>query len=72
MIKTCPHCGGTAYLNSTYSFKIRKYFVVVRCDICGAQGKAYASDNSPEEDNWDSVACNDAINAWNMRAGESR
>lgn len=66
-IKPCPHCGGTSCLNSSYSYKIRKYFVFVKCDICGAQGKIYLSGNDPNEDEWNNAACNDAINAWNMR-----
>ena len=46
-IKTCPHCGGMSWLNSNYSFKSRKYFVFVKCDICGAQGKIYLSPENP-------------------------
>ena len=69
-IKTCPHCGGTACLNSNYSYKTRSYFVFVKCDICGAQGKIYNSPEDPQATNWDNVACEDAINAWNMRVAE--
>lgn len=66
-IKTCPHCGGSACLNSAYSYKIRSYFVFVKCDICGATGKTYNSADDPAEDGWNTTACNDAIKAWNLR-----
>lgn len=66
-VKTCPHCGGSACLNAGYSHKARAFFVFVKCDICGAQGKTYSSKEDPAADGWDSSACRDAINAWNMR-----
>lgn len=61
---------GTATLTANYSYRIRKNFVFVKCDICGAQGKIYNSEEEPEEVNWDNQACRDAIEAWNMRNGE--
>lgn len=67
VIKPCPHCGGIACINANYSYKVRKYFVFVKCDICGAQAKIYTCDNHPSEEDWDNVACRDALNAWNMR-----
>lgn len=70
-LKPCPHCGGTACLNANYSYKSRSYFVFVRCDICGAQGKIYNSSQNPEESGWSSAACNDAARAWNMRYKET-
>lgn len=68
-VKTCPHCGGTACLNANCSYKKRTYFVFVRCDICGAQGKVYSSPEDPAAENWENDACIDAIKAWNMRVG---
>jgi DnaJ-class molecular chaperone len=68
-IKACPHCGGTACLNSNYSYKARTYFVMVKCDICGAQGKIYNSPEEPAAAEWNNAACIDAISAWNMRKG---
>lgn len=70
-VKTCPHCGGTACLTSNYSYKTRTYFVMCKCDICGAQGKIFASDEEPTTANWENAPCQDAINAWNMRYGGS-
>lgn len=70
-IKPCPHCGGTACLTSNYSYKIRSYFVFVKCDICGAQAKVYKSDEEPAAADWNNPACIDAITAWNMRSGET-
>lgn len=69
-IKPCPHCGGTACLNSNYSYKARSYFVFVKCDICGAAGKIYNSKDEPAAAGWNIPACNDAVNAWNMRYKE--
>lgn len=69
-IKSCPHCGGSGVLQQTYSYKIRKYFVSVRCDICGATGKAFIADDAPNESEWQTVECNQAIAAWNMRYKE--
>ena len=66
-IKTCPHCGGTACLNQNYSYKTRSYFAFIKCDICGATGKAYFSKEEPATAGWNNPACNDAITAWNMR-----
>lgn len=66
-IKKCPFCGGVACLSSNYSYKTRSYFVYVKCDICGGQGKTYRSEGDPAAESWANVACYDAINAWNMR-----
>ena len=69
MIKRCPHCGSPSDLNSRYSYKTKRYFVFVRCEMCGAQGKIYNSEQNPEEQQWDNDACHNAIKAWNMRNG---
>ena len=67
-IKSCPHCGGASYLSSNYGYKSRVYFVFVKCDICGAQGKIYRSADEPALIAWNNEACNSAVKAWNMRA----
>ncbi len=69
-IKPCPHCGGVAYLNSNYSYKTRSYFIFVKCDICGATGKTTCEQEDPAISEWQSDACERAIEAWNMRTGE--
>lgn len=69
-IRECPHCGGEAYLHANYSSKARSYFVMVKCNMCGAQGKIYNTDEDPESVNWKSIACIDAVKAWNMRYRE--
>ena len=66
-IENCPHCGGTAFLRQTYSYKCRCYFIAVKCDICGATGKPYTQKDAASDDNWQSIACEDAVRAWNMR-----
>ena len=65
--KPCPHCGGDAFLTANYSQRVRRYFVYVKCDICGAQGKAYTSAEDPAEQEWNNEACYSAITAGNMR-----
>lgn len=70
ILKRCPHCGGRASLNGNYSYKARSYFVFVKCDICGAQGKVYNTDTEPAAVNWNDTACLDAVEAWNMRTNE--
>lgn len=57
-------------MNSNYSYKCRSYFVFVKCDICGAQGKIYNSYEEPAKADWNNPACNDAVTAWNMRFHE--
>lgn len=69
-LKPCPHCGGSACLNANYSYKTRSFFVFVKCDICGAQGKVYSSPGDPEAAGWNNQPCNDAATAWNLRTGE--
>ncbi len=69
-IKTCPFCGGRACLNSNYSYKTRSYFVFVKCNVCNAQSKPYYSPDEPEKVGWKNDSCNDAIEAWNLRADE--
>lgn len=71
-ILPCPHCGGQAYLNSNYSYKTRSYFVFVKCDICGAQGKIFNSEDAPAAADWDNEACVGAVDAWNMRTDQKR
>ena len=66
-IKPCPHCGGEAALYRNYSRRCRSYFVYVRCEICGAQGKLYGCQEAPEAHDWKNAACCDAVKAWNMR-----
>lgn len=39
----------------------------VKCDICGAQGKIYSSQEEPDET---STSAKSAIMAWNMRYRE--
>lgn len=69
-IKSCPHCGGSARLNASFSYKKRKYFVFVKCDVCGAQAKAFTDRKHPEGSGWDDATCKDALAAWNLRCKE--
>lgn len=66
-ILPCPHCGGDSLLNSNYNGRYRQYFVYVKCDICGSQGKAFADLSDPDANGWSDSACDSAIKAWNMR-----
>lgn len=69
-IKNCPHCGAEATLHANYSYKTRSYFVMVKCNMCGSQGKIYNSNEDPESVDWNNTACIDALKAWNMRYKE--
>lgn len=70
-IKPCPFCSGAACLNANYSYRTRSFFVFVKCEICGGQGKAFTDSNDPEDSNWNDAACNSAVDAWNMRATDT-
>ena len=69
-IKNCPHCNGEGILSANYSYKIRAWFVFVKCEICGSQGKITKSKENPEEIGWKNAACDGAVKAWNMRYKE--
>ena len=69
-IKKCPFCGGAGILTENFSFKTRSYFIFVKCQLCGAQSKTYASLTDAEADDWQSEACEKAIAAWNTRTAE--
>ena len=66
----CPFCGGRAGLVSNHSGKLHTYFIYVKCEICGAQGRTYRSEEEPAAAGWNNAACIDALAAWNMRRGE--
>ena len=66
-IKLCPFCGGIASLSANYSNRFETWFINVMCEECGSQGKTYTSNEHPENENWDSDSCRNAINAWNKR-----
>ena len=68
-MKPCPFCGsGNALLNQSYSWTKKKWFVYVRCELCGAQSKIYLSPEEPAETDYSNDACKAAIGAWNTRA----
>ena len=67
-IKPCPHCNGNAYLTQSYSDRSNTWYVFVKCNICGAQSKAFKSEEEPATD-WTSENCQDAVTIWNMRNG---
>lgn len=69
-IKTCPHCGGSASLLSNYNTARNTYYVFVRCDVCGAQGRLYYSKEDPRTADGEVYPCRGAVSAWNMRQKE--
>ena len=69
-LRACPHCGGPASMHATYGFKAHKFFVYACCDICGARGKTCVCDEDPAAADWNTTACGDAAQAWNMRVCE--
>lgn len=68
-ISPCPHCGGRAYLISSYSRRCNGFFVSVKCDKCGAQSRARWSETDPAELDWNTKESSNAVSAWNMRTG---
>lgn len=67
-IKKCPFCGYSADLWQNYSAKTDKFFVYCKCSVCGAQSRTFASEEEPSECDWSNIACENAVEAWNMRA----
>lgn len=69
-LKPCPFCGHD--IASLIKRKGRRgVFVYVQCEVCWAQTKTYGVDADFDDPGiWDSVECDLAVKAWNMRAGE--
>lgn len=65
--KYCPHCGGDARLTANYSPKIKRWFIAVKCNMCGATGKYYTQVEDPDVDGWETDASYSAVEAWNRR-----
>ncbi len=63
----CPHCGGTAYLNSRYSRKNNTYYIFVMCDNCGAKTASFGSSSNPVDYEWNNYSCKQAASIWNER-----
>lgn len=66
-LKPCPFCGGDAEMTSTWNNRYRKYFINVRCTVCGSCSKGYTSDENPTKNDWDLDACYNAAAIWNKR-----
>ena len=66
-VKPCPHCGGSAVLKANFSPKLNKFFVFVKCEECGAQGRAGSCTESPADDDWNNEGCGSAQYWWNLR-----
>lgn len=65
-VRRCPFCGGKASLK--YNYSNSRYYIRVSCYVCEAQGKSYKSNENPNDSDWDSFECQEAIHAWNLRA----
>lgn len=74
-LKPCPHCNGTASLFKWVDYNPYEsdgnYFVMVRCDVCGATGAQKETDRDDWKD-WErleqTTAAADCIAAWNLRS----
>ena len=71
--KKCPFCGGDPFLETKWSAEKEVTFMYVKCQKCGASGKAYAT-NKRIVDHEDMFEDGDlmrvglmAIDAWNWR-----
>lgn len=74
-IKSCPFCGGHAYLEEGYD-KVAPFARVawsrVCCETCGATTKKYyRKETTPEEILEDDPHSVFIINLWNMRQEEN-
>ena len=67
-LKSCPFCGGEAWLYSYYDCELQAYVVVVECGVCGARGKEYCAIGEREGINLNAHPYKDAVEAWNRRA----
>ena len=65
-LKKCPFCGGEADFYQNYSDGYKKYFVTVKCEMCGAQGKVFSSERK-----WNPVTFKSAEKTWNTRTERS-
>lgn len=65
-LKPCPFCGDEA--NMWCRGTRHGYMIIVKCDLCGAQTKAFWSDTDAADDDWNNQACKMAAKAWNRRA----
>ncbi len=68
-LKPCPFCAGFA---DVCTIEVDNYdyidlYVGVKCQICGAIGKMYKVDDSDREHPLETLQCNMAVKAWNMR-----
>lgn len=66
-IKKCPFCNGNADIYTKKDEKNVGFFVVVRCNVCGASAKPYYESGYFDKEVWKCSATIDAIEAWNLR-----
>lgn len=80
-VKNCPFCGGEADLFKEFKvdkndpdnqFAMNGYAIFCKCEVCGARGKEFISLESPDDEDWNNMACRDAIRAWNTRINENK
>lgn len=67
-ISECPFCGSEASLYRTYGKGL--WFVRVKCEMCGAQGKTVVNETNEDVDSdkwWATEKCQMAVDAWNRR-----
>ena len=74
-MKHCPFCGGEALLKANRASKGDWTFFFVKCDVCGAQSKAFSEryiswDDIDPDDIWDYPAAKSALRNWERRANE--
>ena len=67
-LKSCPFCGGSAFLEYTKSYK-SEYFIFVRCGVGRAMSKTYKSESEPVLSESEPI-CKLAMSAWNLRENE--
>lgn len=72
-IKECPFCGGDATVVQHFNYRQNIWFVVCKCELCGAQARTASCGKgkpAPSENSWDVRAVDVAIARWNQRYKE--
>ena len=70
-LKRCPHCAGIATLWKEYNYPDGNWLVDVRCLICGSRTRAFESEDDPNDVDWGNMACEAAVDVWNLRIPHS-
>ena len=69
-LKPCPFCGSDKITIWNSHGKHNNWFYYVKCDICGGQGGTAGTPNNwdkTDENEWNNIYFDKAVNKWNER-----